>query len=93
MVGWLKKRIKKVSITHYAVRKKENKKEENELKTKSKYETNPAKVNSLKIELEEFHDQKPDALFVRSMLQVELQDEKCSALFHQNTKLKKILKR
>ena len=43
----LKKRIKKVSITHYAVRKKENKKEENELKTKSKYEIIPAKVNSL----------------------------------------------
>ena len=43
----LKKRIKKVSITHYAVRKNENKKEENELKTKSKYEIIPAKVNSL----------------------------------------------
>ena len=46
----------------------------------------------MKIELEEFHDQKPDALFVRSRFQKELHNEKCSALFHQRLKENKVKK-
>ena len=88
----LKERIKKVSITHCAVRKKESNQEEYELKTKLKYETDPAKVNSLKIELEKLNDQKLDALFVRSRLQEELHDEKCSALFYQRIQENKVKK-
>ena len=70
----LKDRIKKVTIKHCAIKKRESDQEEYEIKIRLKYETDPEAV-SLEKELERLTDQKLDALFVRSRLQEERHDE------------------
>ena len=88
----LKERIKKVTIKHCAIKKRESEQVEYEIKTRLKYETDPEEVVGLKNELERLTDQKLDALFVRSRLQEELHDEKCSALFFQRIKERQVKK-